>query len=902
MAIRKEQVLALLALLLGVYLWSGMKSETGGRVQFSPKVAAYEGRPVRATPLVVEGPRKPVRVAIATEPSETQSLPPRDLPFPDRAPLSLVLLPLDPGPDFGHTHLLAGPGSTVDGVVVEAAPVPAAEAAATEEPTGPLTRRQKEERAARTYDRVWQQGQSTPWFGTVECDGVADRFELEKLTDFSGLVIRLRQFSIEEEKIKGLMTFGGRDDSTKVVKVQLADNLANEVERRIRDVPHDVAHLPKLAELIDWLLAQSREDARIYDRALEQALVYRQVSGDVTVDGLRLQLRVLRQRGDLAGELALLQTLEKSQPGSAFLHESFGVLKARLRLDADAEVDLRAAATAAPNDAMVQGLLALFLLDRGRAQEALPVARRAQSAIGSVVDIGSKQRIAAVLVRTYLAVGDLAAANAALSLVPEPVPFLRASIDYAAGDPTAALAGFRNAAGGPDAMQAQLGAASCLLRLERWQEAMQAFLGVIDQAPLLRARAHDGIACLQLRLGQFDQAIAATERALEANPADAYALYLRGRALRLQGQLQPAQEALAAALRWRDDFVHAIAEMAAVRNAMAQEARGEDQALHALAAKRYAERAVRLSPVPLVEFLELEGLYRFAAADSQGALAAFGAARDVAARAAGATGTELQLYARGCLAVVDYSQGRVDDAINQLQRLATDLPKEHPMRRWAEATLRLIDDHLQKELLEDRFERQELGSIWPIDRDPSVVSTIDGNAILLRGKLTRGEVSVERSGAVPRARNFLAVQCRMQLGPTHSRRDGLAGLRLVTAAGGAAAQPDFLFECGVREGQPFLRLVEGRDEPMQQTPAIAGFDVGGEQTIEVRVHPRPDQETMWTMVVTWNGTVVLRRDLRTLTGRTQTELKTVLFAQGPRGSDVDVRFDDYRLERRKDRQ
>lgn len=183
-----------------------------------------------------------------------------------------------------------------------------------------------------------------------------------------------------------------------------------------------------------------------------------------------------------------------------------------------------------------------------------------------------------------------------------------------------------------------------------------------------------------------------------------------------------------------------------------------------------------------------------------------------------------------------------------------------------------------------------------------MVSTIDGNAILLRGKLTRGEVSVERSGAVPRARNFLAVQCRMQLGPTHSRRDGLAGLRLVTAAGGAAAQPDFLFECGVREGQPFLRLVEGRDEPMQQTPAIAGFDVGGEQTIEVRVHPRPDQETMWTMVVTWNGTVVLRRDLRTLTGRTQTELKTVLFAQGPRGSDVDVRFDDYRLERRKDRQ
>lgn len=43
------------------------------------------------------------------------------------------------------------------------------------------------------------------------------------------------------------------------------------------------------------------------------------------------------------------------------------------------------------------------------------------------------------------------------------------------------------------------------------------------------------------------------------------------------------------------------------------------------------------------------------------------------------------------------------------------------------------------------------------------------------------------------------------------------------------------------------------------------------------------------------------QDLVSLNGSSQTELKTILFAQGPKGGRCDVRFDDYRLERRKEK-
>ena len=52
--------------------------------------------------------------------------------------------------------------------------------------------------------------------------------------------------------------------------------------------------------------------------------------------------------------------------------------------------------------------------------------------------------------------------------------------------------------------------------------------------------------------------------------------------------------------------------------------------------------------------------------------------------------------------------------------------------------------------------------------------------------------------------------------------------------------------------------------------------------------------------VRWNGILQWEQELKGLGGSSGNELRTVLFVQGSKGSAVDVAFDDYRLERRKE--
>ena len=104
----------------------------------------------------------------------------------------------------------------------------------------------------------------------------------------------------------------------------------------------------------------------------------------------------------------------------------------------------------------------------------------------------------------------------------------------------------------------------------------------------------------------------------------------------------------------------------------------------------------------------------------------------------------------------------------------------------------------------------------------------------------------------------------------------------------------------------YLRIEDGRDagqEKVEFPPiTIDRFDPKARHELELRVVPRGEQGGRnFTLLVSWNGVVVHRHDLKMLTGATMQELHTILFATGKRGDDVDVRFDDYRLERRKDR-
>ncbi|HEX5054057.1 MAG TPA: tetratricopeptide repeat protein [Planctomycetota bacterium] len=898
MTIRKEQVLALLALLVSVWVARQYLEEPPMGPSVNPRKLEYTPIPVPASHLVTTPAPALVRTDLCTEPSETRPLPPRELAFPPRPPLSLAGLLLDPGPDYGHLWLLREDGTPVEGVVLqsagEAAPNTPAPAVQEPDPNGE-TQAQKEERAARTLDRIYAGGQQRPFFGRIDPEG-HDLYALEESGDFEGVELRMRLWSLSGGKFGNAQMFG--TGPYKIDRIVLAGTLRNEVNRRVRKVKQDGSNQPELRALVLWLIEKAREDAWVYDEAQQYADLYYKLQGG-DVDGLRLRQRVLRARGDLAGELEMLEGITGPNRESAFRYEALGVLKARLCLYADAEQDLRRAAQLAPTDARPHATLAEFLRQRGRSGEALVAAKRADQAFGSVQDADDCVRVARAIVGCELAVGDLEAARAALRHLgaEQAQPYLEGCIAYAAGQTAAALASFRQASATADSGAALLGQAACLLRDQKWQEAHDLFLRVADQEPLLRHRADTGLALLALRTSQLDQAQVWVDRALEANPQDPYAYYLRARTLRLSGQLQGAEEAVRATLKLRDDFVHAIAEMAALQAARAREGRGEEQAQAALSARRYGDRAVDLADKPAVELYELQGLYCFFAADAAAATAAFQHARDLAA-------TEPEkLFAKGALAVVDYSRGLVDDSADMLQKLARDLPKDDPMRTWADATVADIEDHAQKEMLGDGFDRTDPGGIWEQARDGQTAPAIVGGWLTLSGPLSKtgpGEVYVDRIGAIKNGKNFLAVSVTMQVGNGQPLNDGFAGLRI-------EMQRDFRIQFGIRDGKPLLLVEDGQEggQPGREQikPELAGFDVHGEQELELRVVPHDEdrsQNRTFTLLATWNGVEVHRRDLKTLTANTRTELKTVLFAGGSRGNRIDVKFDDYRLERRKE--
>lgn len=896
MALRKEQVLALLSLLVLVWVWFTLGGDPGQARISDPKWLTYEPPAVRAVPLVEGTAGRPARLDWCTEPRETRPLPPRDLAFPSVPPLSLCAVPLDPGLDLALAARLLESGAAVEGVVVQTAAEPAA--AAGDPPAvpqaGPGDAAARRALLEKTYDQVFVGALPNPLFGWVEVDGV-EPWQIESITNFENHVVRLREFNASKNKVDRNHVFDA-NHVDKVREVRLARTLRNEVMREVHRVPMDAGHLDERGKLIAWLLGKAREAAWVYDHAWQQAQIYAQLSGG-DLDGLRWQLRVLQARGDLGAQHALLEGITGPLRETAFRYEGLGMVKWQLGLYGDAEADLRKALELGRTDPRPAGTLIELLLELGRSRETQPLVQRCEQHANLVLDAGDRVRLVRAIVAGRLALGDTEAARAALALLPpdRPQPYLAGCIAYAAGNLPLALDSFRLAVGGNDSGLAQLGQAATLARQAQWQAAYDLFAAVADQFPLWRHRACTGQAFVLLRTGQSDAAVTMAERALEANPLDPYAHYLRARGLRLQGQLGAAGEAVRAALRLRDDFVPAVAEMAALQAQRSNLGSAEEVAGALVQSMRYAERAVALAGNPPVEFLLQLGLARFAAGYPREAAEAFACARD-------ATNQEGdRQLARGALAVIDYSRGQVDEALAVLQRF-TELPKDQAMRRWAEATIAAIEDHAEKEVLEDRFERAELGAIWAAERDGSCGPVLDGRRLFLRGKLSRtGEVSVERTGAIKKAKNFLAVGIEMQLGAGQTRGAGFAGLRIESSRG-SSGQPDTQVVVGIREDRPHLRVIDNREEPRLVDLAIPGFDPRGRHALEIRLVPRGDaQSRLFALQVSWGGAVVHEQELKGLSGSTGGELRTVLFASGNRGTDLDVAFDDYRLERRKER-
>lgn len=892
MSLRKEQVLLIATLVLGAWVFNSLRRDEATNYTFRPKAKTLE---VTALPpdalAAVEAVAVPSR-DWGREPSETQPLPPRALEFPERPPLQLIALPLPCGPDWNWAQLLCISGEVVKDVKLDggAADAPAdagagPNAGATAEVQEP-TAADKMERYSHQYARVWNTANpKVPLLGVLEYPG-GNLFALEDPNfDFSDKQFKLRVFSPKTEKLGSQITLDGKD----IQRVRLAENLHNDVERRKAKVGPDITAQRERAELIQWLIDKGREDASIYDDALEQAEKYFKLGNDL--QGLQLKAQVLRARGDLGREYQLYQTLPPQFQDTAFQYEGLGQLKQKLGLDREAEQDLRKAVEKAPLQPLPRASLAEFLWHHGQPQRAAAEIERALQA-ADMVQKAELPGFARIAVGCQLAVGNTDAARATLHRLGDPSPYLLGCVDYAAGNVEAAMASFQQAGGSAEAMPALLGVGACKIRLADWQGAKTAFESVADLAPLLRHRALTGLALLSLRLGDHTAASGYLDRALEAAPGDLYATYLRLRLLRDSGELPAAMEAATEVLRQRDDFVYAVAERAALHVQLARATNDLEQAENFLAAQAYADRAVALAPQPQLELIELQARLHFLAADVRGAEQAFALARQTA------TSEDDKLFATAGQILCDYQRNRVDDAMVQLERMIRDLPKEHPMRQWAEARKNDIDDHSKKEQLDDRFDRAEPGAVW----EPQGLwrPRIEDNRLVFQGQMQKGDdVAVDRAGAVKRGGNFLAVAAQMTVGAGQSA-DASCGLKIETANANAGAPAQFMAWIGVRDGKPFLRIQDGKEEAVQPELAVPDFDLHKPQRLRFEVVPRAGQQKQFMLQCFWNGVLVHEQQkLTSLQGNTTAPLHTLLFVSG-RDSKIDVSFDDYHLERRKE--
>lgn len=900
MSIRKEQVLLILVVLTAAYCASDMSVEQM-RVRYSPATIEYEPAPFRPAALIESKPEPIVRRDFFTEPSETRALPPRELAFPPRGPLSVCGLPLDPGPDFRHSWLLRQDGETAADAGVSAPdssePVQAAEDEldADDVGVGPMSADQ----AQRLYDRLFIQGLSKPFYGVLDAAEGIDPFDLEQRSDFTGVRLRFRVFSLSKRSLGRSQPFGDGPGLQKVAKFAVADTLRNEVTRRIRSVPAgDASRQGERLALIEWLLQQAQTESWIYEEALKQSEGYLQMSGQ-TLGGRRVMQRVLRAMGNLGAEVKLLETTTGDNEADAFREMGLGVIKARLGLWAEAEQQLRAAAELAPTDARTHGTLAEFYRVRRRSALALAAARRAQQTLGSVQDVAERARVVRTIVGCLLAVGEFKEAGT-LTAAGDGAGYLKGCVAYASGDIVSAKAAFEGAATSRDASSARLGIAACMLHAGEWQEAAALLAAIADEDPLLRHRAWTGMALLLSRTGDFESALTYCDRALEASPRDAYALYLKGRSLRLMGQFGAASEVLAECLRVHDDFLHAIAEMSAVETGLGENASGTDQASAWLAARRYQDRAVSLAPQPERELLELQGLRAFQAADSRAATAAFEAARDIV------EDEPSRGYAKGALAVVAYSRNRVEDSVTTLERVERDLGRDSALGQWAGATLNAIEVHAQKEALGDSFDRDKLGVLWSCDADKTLGARIRDGRLVFRGKFSTsgpGEVSAERNAAVARGKNFLATSVQLEVLPGTEVNESFNGLGIEIQRGRQGV--DFQARIGVYQGQPMITVKDGREsddnQPVRKILAASLMRSDKSQLLELRVVPAGSEEARQMILQAYfNNALVHTQQLKLLTRSTNTALKTVVFTSGNKRAQTDVAFDGYRLERRKE--
>tara|TARA_R110002096_G_scaffold24453_11_gene77124 strand:+ start:18987 stop:21719 length:2733 start_codon:yes stop_codon:yes gene_type:complete len=909
MALRQEQIVfGCAALLLGYMAYSG-SSDSGRKpglgTTTEPEFTSY---PAPNTGIALPGERLDMSGMrdLFTPPRDTVALPPLDLERPPFELLPVLAPPALWGPAAGHLEVLRREPSTVDvpGLFEDEVLTGGLDDTEfDEDPIGdpnvgldisllsPQERKAIIEGYQKLYD--WVELDGNVIWGTIRN---SDRYRITERLDEP-----LRFLLIDPQT--GMEQFPGQPPieyaRERVRKIHFARTAVNEVElgnltfsgtlsssdldraiafaQRCIEVRHEA---PQALDMAEAVLKRAAEIYAVNSKKL-----------DVAPQLVLARVYEMGFRFEDAFDLYTSLLQEQGQDINPEVWSRLGALQTRFRMFDRAEESHAQALALAPGSWLVRWSFGRFLLERGRFEEAITHLTAAEAREPSLPEsqpfrVGIRRDLGWAL----LSIGRLNDAHRAFQRAVNADPTDENAVSgllstaRMLGD-ASALSDARTAV---DTLQGESSGASFELLLALGLDAIEEGDWIAARRNLAEAttadpfRAHLALrarSALADRTGNTDVALNAIEAAYQVDPTDPWVLLQRGRLLFQRDDLEAAETNLRSALNHELDFVEALVGMAVL-----MEARGD-----AASAERYWQRAASLED-DQANVHARRGWNLLDLRDVEGASEAF------------RTGLRTQPglpAAQGGLAWCYYLRDDAEEAITLLGELAerqTDATS--PIRIWAETQIVRIQDHQEKEVWLERFDRAPgivIGNGWQMQEGYGPEVNLEEQAAHIRGRFTesgrvrlwreepvdaflRFEADVTISGDTKaRVGIFVSREQQQRIGDSRvlasvslsRNRDGDVQQRLQRQAG-LEAEYENLFTSVWPTGQP-MRV------------AIAKRGTGSDTLIDLYVDDLPVLE----------GIPMPRM------GASTQNLRFGLFVDGDTGRSCNVSLDDVRVVRRR---
>ncbi|MFO1009676.1 MAG: tetratricopeptide repeat protein [Planctomycetota bacterium] len=557
-------------------------------------------------------------------------------------------------------------------------------------------------------------------------------------------------------------------------------------------------------------------------------------------------------------------------------------LEARFRMFDKAEARLREAERAGRTLWPVQAALGRFLLERGRADEAVEHLRLANEHEPSAPEAKHDRAILRCdLGSALLAAGELDEANewftkAQQADATEPraqAGLLAVAIVRGGGaTPVENAQGFELVLANGLAGLAGKDAAALA-------KAKDALLAAADLDPLRACAALRAVSWLAELVGNPDEAQHWIDLALENDPTDAWTLYQRGRVQAARDDVDGAIESFQRALDRELDFPDALAALGAL---MHQKGRWD-------AADKYLERAMQLDP-KLVGAIVLRGMNFLRMGDVRAAEEAFKAALAIDPE---------HPTARNSLAWCWYAKGGETNAIEAQTRLRElddarrAFPETDPHRVWARAQIERIRDHLEKVVWSDRFERKSLLNGWDVDEKSGPQASIHDGVVTLSGAFKQNGKA--RLWQTKSAGQFVALEAKVTVHAGTTAKVGLFVSRETQRGGESQVEAELAIarpnDPG-RNGLQWRAMKRGEEElPWTDVP---NFEWKFDTTYTLRIERMGDAADARVRVLFDGFPIVEGKSFPNL-ARTTGNLYLGVFADGQTGRQVTLDVDDVEV-------